>query len=287
MSSTLFLEAFGQLVPDTNIVDTEEEDLYSVFLARAELMSWSTTSDHRKPLLWGMEEAELTAGTDDSRIGWVQVGLEPATGGVLQPGSDFSEPRLSLSAEGGRTGYARFPGPRRVRTAELPIVLPALIQCFDDALRRFGVVELSGLQVTACQTSDVEPSTRSNIGDLVSGLNWFNTALKARANALISFDKELLGGHTEAELVAGIQWRNNGPFEFGAAAAAPEQHRAKPPVEAPRRSISTASTGFGLSVTMPEWTASAAGWVLATVIDAARSIAPDVREFTIRITRVG
>ena len=32
--STLFLEAFGQLSPGTNLIDAEEEDLYSVFRAR-------------------------------------------------------------------------------------------------------------------------------------------------------------------------------------------------------------------------------------------------------------
>ena len=288
MSSTLFLEAFGQFSRDTNLegIVSEEEDLYSVFLARAELMSWSTTSNHRKPLLWGMEEAELTAGTDDSRIGWVQVGLEPPTGGGLESGRDLPETRLSFPSGGGRTGFTRLPGPRRVRTAELPIVLPALIQCFDDALHRFGDVELTGLQVTACQTSDVEPSPRSNIRDLVSGLNWFNTTLRARADAIIAFDNELLGGHTEVELVAGVQRRNNGSFEFGPAATVPERHRAKAPVEAPLHFRSAGPSGLGLSVTMPEWTASAAGWVLATVVDAARAIAPDVREFTIRITRV-
>ena len=289
MSSTLFLEAFGQLFPGTNLIDSEEEDLYSVFRARAELMGWCTTAmgpRRREPLLWGMEEAELTAGTDDSRIGWVQVGLEPGIGGVLEPGSDLTEPRLSFAVGEGRVGYARLPGPRSASSVDPAIVLPALVQCFDDALRRFGVVELSGLQVTACDTSGFEPSTRSCIGDLVSGLNWFNTTLKVRADALIAFDNELLGGHTEAELVAGIQRRNNGSFEFGPVAAVSEQHRAKAPVEAPRRSISHAPSGLGLSVTLPEWTASAAGWALATLIDAARAIAPDVREFTIRMTRV-
>ena len=42
--STLILEAFGQLSPGTNLIDSEEEDLYSVFRARSELMGWSTTS---------------------------------------------------------------------------------------------------------------------------------------------------------------------------------------------------------------------------------------------------
>ena len=280
--STLFLEGFGQLSPDTYLIDSEEEDLYSVFLAHATLMGWCDTSTRRGPLLWGMEEAELTAGTDATRIGFVQVGLKPGVVGVLEPGSDPSAPRPSPAGRGGWTGYAKLPTPRSADAVDPAIVLPPLIQCFDDALRRFGVIELSGLQVTA---SSLEPSTRSCIGDLVSGLNWFNTTPKERTDALIAVDNELLGGHTEAELFARLQRRNNGSFEFGPVVAVPEQYSIKAGAEYPILSISPAHSGLGLSVTLPEWTASAAGWVLATVIDAARTIAPDVRNFAVRITR--
>ena len=72
--STLFIEAFGQL-SGTATINFREEDLYSVFRERAELMHWVTTSSDR-PLLWLMEEAEITADTDPFRIGWVQVGLD-------------------------------------------------------------------------------------------------------------------------------------------------------------------------------------------------------------------
>ena len=67
MSTTLLLEAFGQFSRDTNLVGiVSEEDLYSVFRAHAELMGWSTTSSRRASLLWEMNEAELTAGTNAS-----------------------------------------------------------------------------------------------------------------------------------------------------------------------------------------------------------------------------
>ena len=281
--STLFLEGFGQLSPETYLIDSEEEDLYSVFLAHATLMGWCDPSTRRGPLFWGMEEAELTAGTDATRIGFVQVGLKLGVVGVLEPGSDPSAPRPSPVGRGGWTGYAKLPTPRSADAVDPAIVLPPLIQCFDDALRRFGVIELSGLQVTA---SSMEPSTRSCIGDLVSGLNWFNTTPQERTDALIAVDNELLGGHTEAELFARLQRRNNGSFEFGPVVAVPEQYSIKAGAEYPILSISPAHSGLGLSVTLPEWTASAAGWVLATVIDAARTIAPDVRNFAVRITRV-
>lgn len=273
MSQTLFLEAFGQLSRDTNLagIVSEDEDLYSVFNARADLMSWATTASHRRrPLLWEMNEAELTAGIDASRIGWVQVGL---AGEVVEPSRAQPTPV---------PGWAALPVSQR-SAVEPVLALPALVQCFDDALRRFGAVELAELQVTA---SHLELSTRSCLGDLVAVLNWFNTTQKARADAIIAISHELLGGHTEAELVASLQRRNTGSFEFGPVVAVPEQHSIKVPVEMPWSGVSPARSGLGVSVTLPEWTASAVGWVLAIVIDAARASAPDVPNFAVRVTRV-
>ena len=272
MSSLLFVEAFGQLTPGTNLIDSEEEDLYSVFRARAELMGWSSTSD-RRSLLWGMNEAELTAGIDASRIGWVQVGLD--VGDV-----ELERTEVPSAPVSGWVGYA--PLGFRQREIEPAVVLPPLIQCFDDALRRFGDIELSGFQVTA----DFLDDRAQSLGDLVGMLNWFNTTPKGRADALIAFDEELLGGHTEAELVASLHRRNTGSFEFGPVVAVPEQHSIKVGVETPIRSISAARSGLGLSVTLPEWTASAAAWALAIVIDTARASAPDVSKFAVRVVRV-
>ena len=91
MCSLLFVEAFGQLIRDESLegVVSDEEDLYSVFRARAQLMGWSTTKARRRPLLWQINEAELTAGIDESRVGWVQVGLEV---GDVEPTSVPSAP---------------------------------------------------------------------------------------------------------------------------------------------------------------------------------------------------
>ena len=176
MSSLLFIEAFGQLFRYTNlegIVSEDEEDLYSVFRARAELMGWSTTKVRHRPLLWNINEAELTAGIDSCRIGWVQVGLDV---GEYEP---TRVPPAPVS------GYYYAPLGFHQRAAEPAMVLPALVQCFHDALSRFGVVELSGLQVTA---NFLESSAQSYLSDLVGTLNWFNTTLKGRADALIAFD---------------------------------------------------------------------------------------------------
>jgi hypothetical protein len=95
----------------------------------------------------------------------------------------------------------------------------------------------------------------------------------------------LLGGQTEAELLASIE-RDKRSFEFGPVVAVPEQDSVKNPFEMGWSSVSPARSGLGVSVTMPEWTASAVGWVLAKVIDAARASAPDVPNFAVRVTRV-
>ena len=122
--------------------------------------------------------------------------------------------------------------------------------------------------------------------NLVSALNWFNLTPEGRADALIAFDQELLGGHTEAELVASLQRRNTNSFEFGPVIPVPDQHAVQASLDERICSISPAHSGLGVSVALPEWTASAVGWVLATVIDRARVSAPDVRNFAVRVTRV-
>ena len=187
--STLFLEAFGQLSPGTNLIDSEEEDLYSVFRARAELMGWTTTSAGRQ-LLWGMNEAELTAGSDASRIGFVQVGLQVGELERIEvpppPSPGFHYATLGV----------------RQRPLEPAMVLPALVQCFDDALRRFGAVEL--VRAPGDGEYGLEPQHAVPCLGTISSLCSIGSTLtqKARADAIIAFDQELLGGQTEAELLA-------------------------------------------------------------------------------------
>lgn len=271
----LVLDAFGHLSLDMNLIDAKEEDLYSVFRSRSELMGWyigpSTRSIRRRQLLWNMHEAELTAANDISRIGWTQVGLDVG---------DFV--RTQVSPPSG-TGCHYAPHGFHQRSIEPAVVLPALTQCFVDALARFGIVELAGLQVIC---HHLEPGPRSLGNDLPSAHNWFNTNRKTAVHALVAFSEELLYNHDEVDLVANLSGKKLGRFEFGPAVAVPEQHWIKVAVDGPSlRHISPAPSGIGLSVRMPEWTATAVGWVLAIIIDAARVITPDVPDFAVRVTR--
>ena len=249
--STLFVEAFGELSRDANLrgmILEEEEDLYSVFLKRAKLMGWLTTPEgHSK--LWAMEEAELT--NDAPRIGWGQVGLN-----------------VGDSAP----------------TIEPAEVLPALIQCFDDALRRFGVVDSSGYQVTV--RSLVAPVYDCRVyWYLGSVLNWFNVDGKAAADAIVALDQGLLRDNDVSNLVAGLQWRNNGTFEFRSVVDVPEECMIEVTTETSFHPVFPQSHQ-GVLVSLPEWTPSAAGWVLASVIDAARALESDTSRFAVRVTRV-
>ena len=279
--STLFVEAFGELSRDANLrgmILEEEEDLYSVFRERGELMRWMSSPNDR-PMLWGMEEAELTDGDDASRIGWVQVGLNV---GPFEPIREPPPPVLGQgnAPPGLHWRYESFGADRR---ASEPVeVLPALIQCFDDSLRRFGAVEVSGFQVTA---SGLETSIGDRLGYLGSVLNWFNLDSKARADAIVAFDQALLKDDDVHKLVAGLRRRKNGTFEFRSVVDVPDDCMVEVTTSAYLHPV-TPQTHQGVLVSLPEWTPSAAGWVLARVINAARALESDTSSFAIRITRV-
>ena len=133
--STIFLEAFEQL-SGLATIDSQEEDLHSVFRERAELMSWAATSNDR-PLLWSMEEAEITADTEPDRIGWVQVGLD------IGPFEALSTPTNPVP------GWAALP--MRRRSTKPAMALPALVQCLSDSL---GHTRVRRAQLPDCRGAE-------------------------------------------------------------------------------------------------------------------------------------
>ncbi len=267
--STVVVEAFGSLSRDPSlpgIIDDEDEDLYSVFSARGELMHWTSTLLPRPPhsLVWEMEEVELTAGSEGDMIGWVQVGLN------VDDVSKYEGPPTDPS----RIGIYKRP-------TEIALALPPLIQCFHDSLRRFGAVELSALQVRATYLA---PSPRPE-ANVFSMQNWFNTTLKTQENALISFDQNFAGLTSAGLIPIGPI---NRPLEFGLVAAVPEAHLINVPFPevAPLYPYRFFPALSGLSVKLPEWTPDAAAWALAFVTNAALVQLPDITHFAIRITRI-
>lgn len=232
--STIFVEAFGKLPPNGDI-DAKEEDLYSVFNSRAEMMGLSATAAP----LWDMHEAELTEDSS-GRIGYVQVGTRLNIIGILVP----------------------------------------LLQCFDDALRRFGAAELTGFQVTA---GNLEPYTQFGITEL----NWFNIRQDLREQALITCGQELLGAGNTADLATELSRWGGSSFQYGAAIEAPYGSLVAAPVETPFIPVSPSLDRLCIPVALPQWTVSAVAWGIAIVVKVARARNPGAQNLAVRLTRAG
>lgn len=253
----LFLEAFGQLTrhAETLSRDLGEGAMWSAFLARAEMMGWSMMfgrsssppqraglQEHR--VLWRVHEAELNTSAGSSRIGWAQVGLEVGISPVT--------------------------------------ALPALIQCLDDAFRRFGMIELSGLQVTV---SHLQSSNGSYLSNLVSWLGWFSASAGAGAEALVAMDDGLFRERSNSELIESLHRMGNGSFNFGPMVTVHREHAIDVAVEAPL-DVALSPADRGVSVRLPEWSATSAAWVLAFVIETALVGRPGTRDLVVRLTRI-
>ena len=234
MSGRVFVEAFGRFLTGGY---PDEEDLFSVFRARSVLMGWYTPPHgraFRPPGLWMMHEADFAEERDAPRIGSAQVGLEAGVPFV--------------------------------------IALPALIQCFENSLRQFGTVELSGYQVT---TENLEPRRESYVTHLVEVLNWFDVSPQS-AEAVV----EVCGVGRDAgpAVVAELVRRNTGTFKFEAGASSLDWGA---PTEMSSLQA-TDSPGVSLKVTFPNGP-TAAGWVLATATDAVRTLRAGITDIRVSL----
>ncbi len=283
MTPILVLEAFGNL-PSTLTLDAERERerllmekpptgisvaglLHVAVESRTELMGWRN--------LWNLFEAGLTGDDGPSMIGWVYVSLSnPADLNDLPPDSE-------------QTGWATFPASSDYGNATVPLpaaILP-LLQCFDDALRHLGAVDVSGFQVSCYGAHRAPRKMPTNL--LIANAGWFDAPEKSRADALITFDYSFLGDPGPAALIQTLQGRRTGSFDFAEVAPAPTQHRINASSDTPFLDVAFEPAELGLSVVLPEWSPCAAGWALSMVVDAAQSTAPDAENFVIRITRTG
>ncbi|MXY46528.1 MAG: hypothetical protein F4Y44_05975 [Chloroflexi bacterium] len=180
--ATVFVEAFGRFLSGGYHPD---EDLYSVFRARSVLMGWYTPPQRKpsslSPVFWRMEEADLCEQNDAPRIATAQVGLE----------------------------------------AGVPIViaLPALIQCFDDSLRRFGAVELSGYQVTASGLEAMQESAPFHLlFHLFEMTNYFEVSHRSTEATMIVY--ELAKGYG-LQLATELEKLSTNTFRYQRAAYTP------------------------------------------------------------------
>lgn len=279
--TTVLAEAFGRLSPHRDrSPDVLGEDLYSIFLARSQLMGWSTINSSASPgemsSLWDMNEADLIYENDGHRIGFAQVGLDVGSSiAIVDRHEQQSSSRVDLS-DG---SAAPFPTLPTDSPTDPVLAIPPLIQCLDGSLRWFGEVEVTAVQVTAF---DIAPRQRSYLHRLVSVLNWFNLAdARERPSALVTVAADPWKERLESEVVDAIQRTNTGSFEVGSLVTAPVEHVAGPEWVG----LQWDRTDKGLDVAMPEWSPSTVGWVAARVVEAAldRELAP--QHLSVRIAR--
>ena len=277
--TTLLAEAFGRMsLRQDTAADVLGEDLYSIYLARSQLMGWSTIGSAAAPgessPLWDMNEAELTEEEGGHRIGFAQVGLDVGSSiAVVEPQEQGSAGDLS------RLRAAPFPAISTERFTDPVLAIPPLIQCLDDSLRWFGEVEVTAVQVTAF---DIAPRQRSYLHRLVSVLNWFSigTAIE-RPRALVIVAADQWDEGKEADVVAAIHQTNTGSFQIGSLITSPAEYAADTDWPWPQ----IVRTNMGLDVSMPEWSPSTVGWVAARLFEAALALDPAPHALSVRVTR--
>ena len=107
-------------------------------------MGWLTDGNVPQAGLFALEEAELTPGNPQGRIGWVQAGGDDAVADALRgtASAGWAEERLGPWRLGWRTPP---PSLDQIRA------IPPLMQCVDDALHRYGEVDADAVLSAAGQ----------------------------------------------------------------------------------------------------------------------------------------
>ncbi len=247
-------------------------------------MCWSNLSSEsesqpRSPL-WSLEEAELTYSDDGPRIGFAQVGLDfSPTIDTGDPVSPLTQPQEDVAKREASTD-SHGPQPIERGPSTNPVVaIPPLVECLNDALGWFGEAEVLAVQVTATY---IATERRSRLSSLTGVLNWFNMIGERRgASAVVTVAADRWDERVAAQVYSFVQRVHSGSFEFGPLLVAPEGCAVQPDWQ----HIEWASVGGGLAVSMPSWSAAAAGWLIGLLFEAILSRNPEIRHLSVRVTR--
>ena len=290
---TLIVEVFGGMFPYADRVGPYAEgELWGIFMDRSELMGWTTSFSNPGPVLWRIEEGELTFDTDGSQIGFVQVGLDTDIGASeldpSNPAHPSHEPVLTEAEvaeldefELANAGWAPYPEPDRPPHTDPSVAIPPMLQCVDDSLRWFGEIEVSAFQVTGI---GVSRTTMPHAFPFVSVPYWFNTTTtRPRARAQVTVAADVWNANMAADIAANLRRAHGRLFEIGPLTTAPPEYAAGPDM----RSVewARAEPSQAIAVSLPEWTPSAVGWIIAKLFDATLSHNPDMRNLSVRVTR--
>lgn len=290
MMQHLVLEAFGEFTPGESLsasgtADERDDVFLRMFDAYARVMGWASASSRPdSPALWNLRSAELASHKmDDPRAAWVWVSLRtPQNLNLAAP---------TTNGNGGSPMFSHRTVPHGpAANPNLADAVPALVSCLQVSLDRLGDFTLTGFQLTCLDMNTGAAPDRkgqsSAQDDLVSALPYLARRDSDRTQSVLAFDERLVAAGIQRELLSrlgedGDAW----PFVFGPPALVVEQFRVRAPLFTPRPGFQLAPGVPGLLMDMPEWSAEAAGWVLAFVSDVASEAVPGVGSFAIRLTR--
>lgn len=240
VDATIFVGVYGSIRSYSWITpELLEEDVYSMFMARAEAMGWSFSGPDRWSAgLWGMNEAgqNWSPPSSSNLIAWVQtVALE----------------------------NQQFPGVR-------PLPVQPIVACIKDSVGRFGDLALTGIQLLL----PVQLGGAA-LGHLVSGLNWFNAcdpAARVRIRVTLDGGQDDSVRHKGADTLAALQRFNTGAFTFDSVSS--DKARA---VQLEPNVVGDLWLGQGrhpvtLEGTAPERSFDAWGWVVGICAEACREV---------------
>lgn len=212
MPATLFVDAFGRLIPiperiapDPEYIPDPENPLdgylWSAFRNRSEHMTWSIQEGTGTSHLWNVEEAELTYHLEESRIGFAQVGLEVNPATPLMPAALLIDEEPPPDVDLSQGHWAPVPTLDDAGPPTNPVIaISPLIQCLDDSLRWFGETEISAYQATGI---DLQPEP--NQYRLSSLLGWFSVVIpRAMTPAVVTMASTQPGDRLVADVFAGI-----------------------------------------------------------------------------------
>lgn len=288
MMTHLVLEAFGEFIPGDSLsalgTGDERDDVFlRVFDAYARVMGWASASSRPESrALWNLRSAELASHeTDGPCAAWVWVSLR------APHDRNHAAPTANGNGDLPMLSYRNAP---RGPAANLADAVPALVSCVQVSLERLGSLASSGFQLTCLDMNTGMVANRggqsSAQDDLMYALPYLAQRDSDRTRSVLAFDERLVAAGIQRELLSrlgedGDAW----PFVFGPPALIMEQFRVRTPLFTPRPGQRLAPGVPGLLVEIPEWTAEAAGWVLAFVSDVAREAMPGEGSFAIRLTR--
>ena len=282
MHPTLFVDAFGRLIPIPERVASDPEYpsendldgyLWGAFRNRSEQMGWSAREGTEPSRLWNVEEAELTYHQEPQRIGFAQVGLgvNPPThvdvpNNPPPPGTDLSQGHWAAVPTLDDGGPPTDPA----------LAVPALIQCLDDSISWYGETEVWSYQVTGY---DLPPRETKRTGSVLS---WFIAPDKARTtSAIVAMASSQGGDPLVSEVFNLIRKRGFDFFTIGPLVDAPEEVAAG--LDWKWQGLTRGEVG--IAVSMPEWSTAAAGWLIEVAFQAALSLDPAPHALSVRVTR--